>query len=203
MARKNSQEFSTRRPTRSASRFWPRHPRVVARSPDRASGSDRRSPMRVQERRPSVADRGGVRRPPPQRKASPQRFSTRPSVVARSPDRASGSDRRSPSVCRSGDLRSRTVAGSGDHRHDKERPPPRQRETTATTKRDHRHDKERPPPQRFQFSTRRPTRSANRFWPRRGRARLARSSIAGKRLRGKCPAHEQLRPSSARQKSGA
>src|SRR5579883_1377706 len=36
------------------------------------------------------------------------------SVVARSPDRATGFDRRSPKLCRSGDLRSRTVAGSGD-----------------------------------------------------------------------------------------
>src|SRR5579884_3286834 len=35
-------------------------------------------------------------------------------VVARSPDRATGSDRRSPRLCRGGDLRSRTVAGSGD-----------------------------------------------------------------------------------------
>jgi len=40
-----------------------------------------------------------------------------PRVVARSPDRATGADRRSPNRCRSGDLRSPTVAGSGDHRH--------------------------------------------------------------------------------------
>jgi|SRR5579883_1359347 len=35
-------------------------------------------------------------------------------VVGRSPDRATGFDRRSPKLCRSGDLRSRIVAGSGD-----------------------------------------------------------------------------------------
>jgi len=82
----------------------------VDRSPDRATGSDH----------PTLWP--GLRTGPPARTeglhvcAVAETFGRGPWRGPETPPQrgATGSDRRSPRLCKSGDLRSRTVAGSGD-----------------------------------------------------------------------------------------